>query len=313
MRRRDALRTVAAAVGLPLASTGATRAPSRVARKGKLAPPTGSFVEVRDGTKLFYRDYGSGRPLVFAAPWGLNSDWWEYQTTALADRGLRCVSYDRRGHGRSSEPVRGYDFDTLADDLASLIDQLQLRDVTLVGHSMGCGEVVRYLSRHASPRIRRVVLVGTITPFIMKTDDNPEGVARAELEKARVAFAMDRAERIATAAPAFFGAPKNPVSSAMMEWWTRMMLDRTSLRTLLTLHREFTETDFRSDLRSVRVPTLLIHGDSDTSARLDRTARPSAEMIHGCELKIYEGAAHGLPVTHMARLNADLLAFATSS
>jgi pimeloyl-ACP methyl ester carboxylesterase len=272
------------------------------------------FVEARDGTRLFCRDWGSGRPLVFAAPWALNSGWWEYQTTWLAAHGLRCVSYDRRGHGRSSEPAHGYEFDTLADDLATVIERLDLRDITLVGHSMGCGEVVRYLTRHGSGhgtrRVARAALVATITPFILKTADNPDGVDKSVFEAGRAALSKDRPQQIAKAAPGFFGAPANSVSAEIMNWWTRMLVDQCSLKVMLQLHRVFTETDFRPELRKITVPTLLIHGDSDTSAPIDFTARRTAPLIPDCRLKIYEKAAHGLPFTHMDQLNADLLEFA---
>ena len=230
----------------------------------------------------------------------------------LAGRGLRCVAYDRRGHGRSGESNRGYEFDTLADDLAAVLEQLDLHDLTLVGQSVGCGEIVRYLSRHASNRVARVALVSTITPFILKTDDNPEGVDRATLEYVRKVLSKDRPHPIAAAAPAFFGAPKNNVSQEIMDWWVRMMVDQCSLKVMLDLHRTFTETDFRPELRKISVPTLLIHGDKDTSSPIETTARKTAPLISGCQLKVYEGAAHGLPITHADRLNADLIAFANS-
>lgn len=228
----------------------------------------------------------------------------------LAGRGLRCVAYDRRGHGRSGDPSHGYNFDTLADDLAAVIEQLDLHDVTLVSQSMGCGEIVRYLSRHGSSRVARVVLVSTITPFVLKTNDNPEGTDRATLEYVRKMLSKDRPSPIAAAAPGFFGTSKNRVSQEIMDWWVRMMVDGCSLKTMLDLHRMFTETDFRPELPRISVPTLLIHGDNDTSTPIEATARRTAPLIPGCQLKVYEGAAHGLPITHADQLNADLLAFA---
>lgn len=271
-----------------------------------------SFIDAPDGARLFFQDWGKGRPLVFVAPWSLNSNWWEYQTAFLANRGFRCIAYDRRGHGRSEQSPRGYDFDSLADDLAALLTQLDLRDVMLVGHSMGCAEVVRYLARHGAARVTRAALIATITPLIVKTADNPSGADPTLLEKGRAALAKDRPHQIAIAAASFFGAPKNVVSTEIMEWWTRMMVDQCSLNAMLDLHRAFTETDFAPDLRRITVPTLLIHGDSDNSARLDLTSRRSAPLIRGSRLEVYEGAAHGLPVTHMERLNADLMAFANA-
>jgi pimeloyl-ACP methyl ester carboxylesterase len=177
---------------------------------------------------------------------------------------------------------------------------------------MGCGEVVRYLSHFGSHRVSRVVLIATITPFTLKTSDNPEGVEWKDLESGRIKLRKDRPHQISQAAAGFFGAPKNPVSPEIMQWWTRMILDQCSMKTMLDLHKAFTETDFRPDLRKITLPTLLIHGDSDTSTNIDFTSRRTAPLIPGSELKVYEGAAHGLPVTHMEKLNADLMAFAKS-
>jgi pimeloyl-ACP methyl ester carboxylesterase len=220
------------------------------------------------------------------------------------------VAYDRRGHGRSDEPGTGYEFDTLADDLTAVIEQLDLRDVTLVGHSMGCAEIVRYLSRQPAHRVARAVLVSTITPLIVKTADNPSGVDESVLEKGRMALAKDRPHQVAIAAPSFFGAPAITVSTEISDWWVRLILDQCSLKVMLDLHRVFTSTDFRADLRKINVPVLLVHGNRDTSAPIDRTARRTVSLIPHCELKVYEDAAHALPVTHMEKLNAELLAFA---
>ena len=315
MRRRSLLKsmaTVAAATGL--AGPGKTNELSKasVLSSAQKKLHVKQFIEAGGGTNLFFRDWGTGRAVVFLAPWGLNSAWWEYQMANLADRGLRFVAYDRRGHGRSGEPGDGYEFDTLADDLAAVVEQLDLRDVILVGQSLGCGEVVRYLSRHGSGRIARIVLVSTITPFVLKTEDNPEGVDRAALENVRKVLSKDRPHPIAAAAPAFFGAPKNNVSQEIMDWWVRMMVDQCSLKVMLDLHRMFTETDFRPELHKISVPTLLIHGDNDTSTPIATTAGKTAPLISGCQLKVYEGAAHGLPITHADHLNADLIAFANS-
>jgi pimeloyl-ACP methyl ester carboxylesterase len=216
---------------------------------------------------------------------------------------MRCVAFDRRGHGRSGQPDRGYDFDTLAGDLAAVMEQLDLRDVTLVGQSMGCGEVVHYLSRHNSRRVARAVLIGTITP-----GDSAAG--KGKYEKVRAALLQDPSGAIAKAAPDFFGATKNPVSEETMSWWTRMMTDECNLKVMLDLSRLFTATDFRPQLSTIRVPTLLIHGDIDTSTPLETTAKRTLPLIPGARLVVYENAAHGLPFTHAERLAGDLLAFA---
>ena len=315
MHRRSLLKsiaTIAASAGLVAASKANGQSNGSPLTPAGKKPQAKQFIEVADGTNLVFRDRGTGRPMVFAAPWALNSAWWDYQMADLAGRGLRCVGYDRRGHGRSGDPSRGYEFDTLADDLAAVIEQLDLHDITLVGQSMGCGEVVRYLSRHGSNRVARVVLVGTITPFILKTDDNPEGTDRATLENARKGLTNDLPKLLADYAPTFFGTSKNHVSQEIMDWWVRMMVDGCSLNTMLDLHRMFTITDFRPELPRISVPTLLIHGDNDKSTRIETTARKTTPLIPGSQLKVYEGAGHGLPITHADQLNADLLAFVNS-
>jgi pimeloyl-ACP methyl ester carboxylesterase len=313
MLRRGLLKSMAA-----LATGGGLLAVGKEDRLGagnplvspKDPPRVRRFIECVDGTNLFFRDWGIGRALVFLAPWTLNSAWWEYQIADLSARGVRCVAYDRRGHGRSDEPTHGYEFDTLADDLKTVLEQLDLRGITLVGQSMGCGEVVRYLSRHGSDRVARIVLVSTITPFRLKTDDNPDGVDRAVHENVRKVLSKERPHPIAAAAPAFFGVPKNNASQEIMDWWVRMIVDGCSLKVMLDLHKMYTETDFRPELRKISVPTLLVHGDNDSSTPIETTARKTVPLITGCQLKVYEGAAHGLPFTHADQLNADLLAFA---
>jgi pimeloyl-ACP methyl ester carboxylesterase len=227
--------------------------------------------------------------------------------TTLAGQGWRCVAVDRRGHGRSDEPGRGYDFDTLAGDVSAVIEKLDLRDVLLVGHSMGAAEVVRYLTRYRSRRVSRAVLVAPTTPFTMRTDDNPEGATRDALEKLRQNLAGDFHRQVARAAPDFFGTP---VPAEVMDWWTRMIIDRCPLKVLLDLHKVMTETDFRAELRTMTTPTLILHGDRDKSAQLELTGRQTAQLIPGSRLVVYEGAAHGLPFTHREQLLSDIAAFA---
>jgi non-heme chloroperoxidase len=312
MLRRSLFKAVAALAG----TAGIIRAnevdrsprPGRGGTNPKKVPAH-NFVEAPDGTNLFFRDAGAGKPMLFVAPWALNSAWWEYQVYALAGQGIRCITYDRRGHGRSGESNRKCDLDTIADDLAEVVEQLGLHDVTLVGHSLGCGEVVRYLTRHGSARISRVVLVATITPSGLKTDDNPDGGDPAAAALVRETLAKDHAHPLAAYAPTFFGAPRNQVSQEIMDWWVRMMVDGCSLKTMNDLQKIFSETDFRPELPKISVPTLLIHGDNDKSTPIDTTARRTAPLLRGSQLKVYEGAAHGLPITHAAQLNADLVAF----
>lgn len=317
MQRRSVLKSVVCAgvgAGLAVRATGASLAGAalindkNVDLRAKRA--TLPFIKTNDGIELFYRDWGTGAQVVFLAPWGLHSDCWEYQMADLAEQGFRCIAYDRRGQGRSTEPREGYEFDTLSDDLNAVIEQLHLQNVTLVGQSLGCGEVVRYLSRHGSRRLARMVLVAPITPFMLKTADNPDGIESAYLEKVRQVLRTDRAHAIAAAAPAYFGE-RNTVSPEMMDWFVKM-LQQCSLRVLLDLQQMFTTTDFRQELARITLPTLIIQGDNDTSAPIELTGRKTASLIRGSQLKVYEGAAHGLALTHTQRLNRDLVEFMRS-
>ena len=284
--------------------TMAAKEPSRVALRST------TTIDTRDGTRIHFRDWGAGRPIVFVAPWGLCSDWWDIPVITLSARGWRCVTFDRRGHGRSDDACRGYDFDTLADDIAAVMDALDLQDVVLVGHSMGGAEVVRYLTRHSSHRVSRAVLIAPTTPFTLKTDNNPGGAPREALEKFRESFKDDLPRRAAEAAPDFFGVPKNAVSTETIDWWCRMFLDRVSIKVLTEMNKVQTETDFRPELRTIKTPTLILHGDIDKSALLESTGRPTHELIAGSWLLVYENAAHALPYTHTDRMLADIVEFA---
>ena len=265
------------------------------------------FVRTADGVDLFYRDWGQGEPVVFVAGWSLPSDSWHYQMLALSEGGFRCVAFDRRGHGRSSDPGRGYDFDILADDLAAVLEVLDLGGVTLVGHSMASGEIVRYLTRHGDERVSRVALIGTITPLLFKTADSPDGVDPSYFE----AFRRDELMRdfpkwIEDNLPPFV----TPETTSGMRDWLRDMALQTSGKALLDCNHAITTADFRDELAKVAVPTLVIHGDRDATSPIDLTARRTAELVPGAKLKVYEGAPHGLFLTHMDRLNADLSDFA---
>lgn len=304
MNRRSALKSVIPA----LASLRLLAAPKQ--SPGGVPPAT--MIDTRDGTRIHFRDWGTGRPIVFAAPWGLCSDWWDIPVINLSGRGWRCVTFDRRGHGRSDDPCRGYDFDTLADDIAAVMDTLDLQNVVLVGHSMGGAEVVRYLTRHRSRRVSHAVLIAPTTPFRMKTDDNPDGRSREVIEKALESLKHDFPRIAAEAAPDFFGVPKYSVSTQTLDWWCRMLLDRCSIKVLSDLFRVMNETDFRPELRTIRSPTLILQGDNDKSAQLELTGRPTHELIAGSQLIVYENAPHGLPYTHTDRMLADIVTFAGS-
>jgi non-heme chloroperoxidase len=269
------------------------------------------YLQTSDETCLFYRDWGQGGPVVFLASAGFSCDIWQYQMAELS-RDVRCVGYDRRGHGRSDEPGRGYDYNTLADDLASLISHLDLREATLVGHSMAGGEIVRYLTRHGAERIAGLVLVAATLPFPLRTVDNPDGVDNTVTEQIRAGWYQDLPRWIAEAAPAFFGEglPINQVSTALREWGIAEMA-RTSLRALLDCNRTMLETDFRQELRKVCVPTLVIHGDHDASTPIEISGRKTASLVSGSVLKVYDNGPHGLMFTHTEQLNGDLRAFVT--
>jgi non-heme chloroperoxidase len=271
------------------------------------------FIETKDHTSLYYRDWGTGTPVVFVNSAVLSGAMWEYQMLPLSEHGLRCIAYDRRGHGRSDDPGRGYDFDTLADDLAQLLVQLDLHEVALVVQSMGCAEIARYLSRHGTSRIARVALISPITPFLLRTEDNTEGAPKAIFDAHLAAQLKDRPFYNGTdGAIKYFGlGSKWPepglVSPEMVQWLTRLILE-TSPKANIECFRAFWETDFRPDMRSFTVPTLIIHGENDQNAPLI-CGRRTAQAISGSQLRVYEDAAHGLFLTHKDRLNEDLQAF----
>jgi len=297
MDRRTVLGLAAAAgTGLVIGKQGAAAQPARRLREN---------VEASDGTRLFVRDWGSGAPVLFLAGWTLASDFWFYQMAALQAQGLRCLAFDRRGHGRSSDPGGGYDFDTLADDVAAIIEGLGLTGVTLVGHSMASGEIARYASHHGTGRLARIVLVGPTTPFLMQTADNPSGLPREAMAAARAGLGRDFPGLIGANIAPFFTAGTSP---DMVAWVKAMMLG-TSMQAVLDCLRALQETDFRTDLPQIGVPTLIVHGDADRSAPLALTGRPTAALIPGARLAVYENAPHGIPLTHGERLNGDLLAF----
>ena len=268
------------------------------------------FIQTNDGTQLFYKDWGAGQPVLFVHGWVLGADMWEYQMTPLVAQGLRCIAHELRGAGRSDQPGHGYDPDTLADDLAAVIRQLDLQQVTLVGHSMGSAQIVRYLVRHHPDRVARVVFVATTLPFLLKTGDNPDGVEGAAFEETLAAVGEDRPRFAAGVADLWFGngLPGVAVSPELQQWLIGLFLQASS-RAAIEMFRAFTHADFRADLAAVKVPTLLIHGDSDAMSPFQVSARKAAAAIPHSQLKLYHNASHGLFVSHRQRLNADLIQF----
>ncbi len=265
------------------------------------------YFETTDRVRLAYEDHGSGRPVVFLASWTLASDMWEYQLPFLVEEGFRCVLLDRRGHGRSDRPSTGYDLDTLADDVAALIGHLDLRDVTLVGHSAGGAEAARYLARHGEERIAGVAFVSAVLPFLLQTDDNPEGLP-GELGEAAVAqFRSDRPRWFADRAQGFFATHLgNDVSPALIDHTMRRCLDTSPIATV-AMWRSVFRTDHRASLREITVPALVVHGAADQSALVAMTGRRTAALVPGAVYEEYPTGGHGLYVTHRDRLTADLL------
>src|SRR5215208_6286513 len=268
------------------------------------------FIETGDGTRLFYKDWGTGEPVLFVHGWVLGADMWEYQMTPLAAQGLRCIAYDVRGAGRSEQPGHGYDPDTLAGDLAAVIQQLDLHQVTLVGHSMGSPQIARYLSRYSADRVARVVFVATTLPFLRKTDDNPDGVDGASLEATLEAVGEDRPQFAAGVADLWFGngLPGVWVSPELQHWLIGLFL-QASPRAAVEMFRALTYTDFRADMAAVEMPALIVHGDNDAMAPFELSARRTAAAIVHSQLKLYQNASHGLFISHRRRLNADLIEF----
>jgi non-heme chloroperoxidase len=262
------------------------------------------FITARDGAQLYWRDFGQDAPILFLNGLGCSSQMWDYQIAAFADQGFRCIGFDRRGHGRSDQPAGGYDLDTFADDVATLIDELGLASLTLVTHSMGGGEAVRYLTRHGSERVSRLILLAPTTPMLLKSDDNPGGAPRAGFEALWAQWRRDYPKWVADNIAPFFIPETSP---AMMAWGASLL--QISIPAALASSRAMVEADFRAEMRRIAIPTLIIHGDRDRSTPIELTGKPSAELIPDCRLLVYEGAPHGLMFTHMDRLHADVLNF----
>jgi len=263
------------------------------------------YVTAKDGTKLFVQDWGSGRPVLLLAAWTFDASSWGSQIAALDEKGFRCIAPDRRGHGRSEMPSTGYDLETLTDDVAAVIEARDLRDVTLVGFSMGTVEAVNYLGRYGSDRIARLVLVAPTTPFLIKTEDNPDAVPKAMIEADNAAVARDFAKWIAANEAPFF-LPETP---EITRTWIREMMLSVPLPVALACRKTIAFSDLRAAAAKVDRPTLILHGDRDASAPLPLTGAKTAKLIKGSKLVVYEGAPHPLPLTHGERLIADMLAF----
>ena len=268
------------------------------------------YATSKHGMSIFYKDWGMGRPVVFSHGWPLNADVWDPQLLFMASNGFRAVAHDRRGHGRSSQSWDDNTMDDYADDLATVIETLDLRDVVLVGHSTGGGEVVRYVARHGSAHVSKVVLVGAIPPLMLKTAGNPNGTPIEVFDKMRANLLADRSQLWKDLSIPFFGAnrPDSNVSHGIRDQFWLMGM-QVGLKAAHDCIKQFSESDFNEDLKKIDVPTLIIHGDDDQIVPIEASARLSAQIVRDAELNIYPGASHGLFSTHVEQFNRDLLDF----
>jgi len=269
-----------------------------------------STITTKDGTTIYYKDWGSGPVITFSHGWPLNADAWDGQLLFLAQNGYRVIAHDRRGHGRSGQSSSGNDMNTYADDLATLFETLDLRDVTMVGHSTGGGEVARYIGRHGTKRVAKAVLIGAVPPVQVKSASNPEGTPLEVFDGLRAALASDRAQFYKEFAIPFFGVnrPGAKVSQGTLDQFFRLSM-QAGLKNVYDCVEAFSETDFTEDLKKFDVPTLLMHGEDDQIVPVNISARKSQRIVKNVQAIYYPGAPHGLTVTHQDQINADLLAF----
>lgn len=311
-------------LGSALGAAGALLATQAVAasaagKPGAGASPAGAnaggnTITTKDGVQLYYKDWGTGQPVVFSHGWPLSSDSWESQMMAVANNGFRAVAHDRRGHGRSSQPWNGNDMDHYADDLATVIETLDLRNVILVGFSTGGGEVARYIGRHGTSRVAKVVLVSAVPPLMVKTPANPGGLPLEVFDGIRNAQLANRSQlyRDIPSGPFYgFNRPGAKVSQGLVEWWWAQGMQGGHKNTYDSI-KAFSETDFTEDLKKIDRPTLVIHGDDDQIVPIDAAGRASHKLVKNSKLIVYPGAPHGLTDTHKERFNNDLLAFIKS-
>jgi len=267
-------------------------------------------ITTKDGTEIYYKDWGSGQPVVFSHGWPLQADAWEDQMVFLSQHGYRTIAHDRRGHGRSGQPWNGNDMDTYADDLAELTAALDLKDAVHVGHSTGGGEVARYIGRHGTKRVAKAVLIGAVPPLMLKTEANPGGLPIKVFDDIRAGVLADRSQFFKDLSEPFYGANRSgaKVSQGLRDFfWLQGM--QAGFKAVLDCIKAFSETDFTEDLKKIDVPTLILHGDDDQIVPINDSALLSAALVKGSTLKVYPGAPHGMCSTLKDQVNADLLAF----
>ncbi|MWB95360.1 alpha/beta fold hydrolase [Flavobacterium sp. GA093] len=276
-------------------------------------PNTDKYIETEQNVKLYVKDYGQGEPVILIHGWPLSNEMWEYQIEFLVQNNYRVIAYDRRGFGKSSQPWNGYDYDTLSDDLKEIIEQLELENVTLVGFSMGGGEVVRYFSRHGGKGVKKAALISSIIPFLLKTEDNPEGRPQEKGEASAAAIKEDRIGFLDNFGKTFFGVNiiNKPLSTPLLEYY-RMLCSFASSRATLKCAESLNTTDFRDELHTIKVPTLIIHGNEDKNVPIEVSSEKTAAAIANNTFIVYEGAPHGLFYTEKDKLNEDLLNFLNS-
>jgi non-heme chloroperoxidase len=272
--------------------------------------PHMSTITTRDGTQIYYKDWGSGQPVVFSHGWPLSADAWDEQLMFVANNGYRAIAHDRRGHGRSSQPWNGNEMDTYADDLAALVEKLDLKDAIHVGHSTGGGEVARYIGRYGTKRVAKALLVGAVPPLMLKTATNPNGLPLEVFDGLRTAVANDRSQFYQDLSAPFYGAnrPGSKVSQGVRDQFWRLSM-QVGIKGAYDCIKAFSETDFTEDLKRFDIPTLFIHGDDDQIVPIVAASAIASKIVKGSTLKIYPGAPHGLTATHRDQFNADLLAF----